>query len=120
MPFKDHEIASTSFLVSSSMAFLSKAIKNNDKLVIQEIEKACNTIGTVLGSLTTLLNLDTIVLGGGVVEANEKFMITRIKTAFQNSVLESAGKIVKINSTKLGDDAPLYGGLALADEFLPQ
>jgi glucokinase len=97
---------------------LANAISNNDKLVINEIEKACNTIGTVLGSLTTLLNIDTIVLGGGVVEANEKFMISKIKNSFNKSVIESAGKIVKIKSTKLGDDAPLYGGLALADEFL--
>ena len=82
------------------------------------MDKACKTIGTVLGSLTTLLNLDTIVLGGGVVEANEKFMLTRIQESFSKSVIESAGKIVKINATKLGDDAPLYGGMALAEEFL--
>ena len=37
-----------------------------DKLVVEEMDKACKIIGTVLGSLTTLLNLDTIVLGGGV------------------------------------------------------
>jgi len=32
-------------------------------------------------------------------------------------VLPEPGKIVKIIATKLGDDAALYGGLALADEF---
>ena len=97
---------------------LAKAINSNDKLVIEEFEKACSTIGVVLGSLTTLLNIDTIVLGGGVIEANEKFMISKIEKSFRNSVLESCGKIVKIKPTKLGDDAPLYGGLALAEEFL--
>ena len=97
---------------------LAKAIRKKDKLVIQEMEYACNVIGTVLGSLTTLLNLDTIVLGGGVIEANEKFMLTRIKKSFADSVIESAGMIVKITATKLGDDAPLYGGMALAEEFL--
>lgn len=97
---------------------LQKAIKEKDKLVIDEMEKACKTIGSVLGSLTTLLNIDTIVLGGGVVEANEKFMISKIKKEFTNSVLESAGRGVKIVATKLGDDAPLYGGVALAEEFL--
>ncbi len=97
---------------------LSNAIKNKDKVVIEEIEKACIAIGTLLGSITTLLNLDTIVIGGGVVEANEEFMLSRIKKAFNKAVIVPAGKIVKINGTKLGDDAPLYGGLALADEFL--
>jgi glucokinase len=97
---------------------LAKAISSKDKLVIEEMDKACKTIGTVLGSLTTLLNLDTIVLGGGVVEANEKFMISRIKKSFDDAVIESSGKIVKLKATKLGDDAPLYGGLALAEEFI--
>lgn len=97
---------------------LAKAINNKDKIVVDEIEKACSTIGVVLGSLTTLLNIDTIVLGGGVVEANEKFMISKIEESFRKSVLDSCGKVVKIKPTKLGDDAPLYGGLALAEEFL--
>lgn len=99
---------------------LSKAINSGDKVVTEEIVKACGTIGTVLGSITTLLNLDTIVLGGGLIEANEKFMISKIEDAFKESVIESAGKIVKIKATKLGDDAPIYGGLALADEFIKQ
>lgn len=97
---------------------LAKAISSKDKLVIEEMDKACKTIGTVLGSLTTLLNLDTIVLGGGVVEANEKFMISRIKKSFNEAVIEPSGKIVELKATKLGDDAPLYGGLALAEEFI--
>ena len=97
---------------------LSKALKNEDKVVTEEMTKACKIIGSVLGSITTLLNIDTIVLGGGVVEANENFMIPKIEKAFHNSVIESSGKIVKIKATKLGDDAPLYGGYALAQEFV--
>lgn len=99
---------------------LSKAISSGDKVVTEEIIKACKTIGTVLGSITTLLNLDTIVLGGGLIEANEKFMLSKIEDAFKSSVIESAGKIVKIKATKLGDDAPIYGGVALADEFIKE
>jgi glucokinase len=97
---------------------LAKAIKKDDKLVKEVISDACEIIGTVLGSLTTLLNLDTIVVGGGAVEANEDFMLPKIKKAFKNSVLKEVGEIVEIKGTKLGDDAPLYGGLGLADEFL--
>ena len=97
---------------------LAKAISVKDKLVIEEMDKACQIIGTVLGSITTLLNIDKIVLGGGVVEANEKYMVSKIKKAFKKSVFSSCGKIVEIKATKLGDDAPLYGGLALAEEFI--
>lgn len=97
---------------------LAKAIKKDDKLVKEVISDACEVIGTVLGSITTLLNLDTIVVGGGAVEANEEFMLPKIQKAFDKAVLKEVGKVVKIRGTKLGDDAPLYGGLGLAEEFL--
>ncbi|MBK7106143.1 MAG: ROK family protein [Ignavibacteriae bacterium] len=97
---------------------LQKAIEQKDELVIEEIEKACKIVGTVLGSITTLLNLDTIVLGGGLIEANEKFMMEKIEKAFKNSAIKDAAKIVNLKATTLGDDAPLYGGYALVEEFI--
>jgi len=97
---------------------LAKAIAKDDKLVKEVISDGCKVIGTLLGSITTLLNLDTIVVGGGAVEANEDFMLPKIKKAFDNAAIKETGKIVKIKGTKLGDDAALYGGLGLAEEFL--
>ncbi len=96
---------------------LMQALIKKDKLVTAHITKASKTIGTVLGSVVTLLNIDTIVLGGGVIEAMGKFMLPIIKDTFAKSVLPEPGKIVKITATKLGDDAALYGGLALMEEF---
>ncbi len=97
---------------------LADAIAKKDPVVVKQITKASKTIGTVLGSITTLLNIDTIVLGGGVIEAMHEFMIPIITKTFNESVLEAPGKCVKIFETKLGDDAALYGGIALAEEFL--
>ncbi len=97
---------------------LAYAVAQNDNLAVKYVSKACETIGTVLGSLTTFLNFDTIVLGGGVIEAMHKFMLPRIKEAFKNSVLPECGRNVKMSVTKLGDDAALFGGVALAEEFL--
>ena len=97
---------------------IASAVKKEDQLAVKCVGKAAVTIGTVLGSLTTLLNINTIVLGGGVMEAMHKFMMPKIKKAFNESVLPDAGKIVNIFETKLGDDAALYGGIALAEEFL--
>jgi len=97
---------------------LAKSIYCNDELVINEMGKACSVIGRVLGSITTLLNLDTIVLGGGVVEAAGDFMLDRITNSFKEAVLPGPGEAVKIVVTNLGDDAPLYGGVALAEEFI--
>jgi len=97
---------------------LSKAVASGDKLVIKHVTRSCKIIGGLLGSLTTLLNVDTIVLGGGVIEAMGDFMLPEIKKAFDKAVLPEIGKSVKIVNTTLGDDAPIYGGLALAEEFL--
>ena len=109
-------------IVSSKKKIKSKslalAVSKKDEVVVRHLTDACKTIGTVLGSLTTLLNVDTIVLGGGVIEAIEDFMVPKIKESFSKAVLPEPGKEVKIVATKLGDDAPLYGGIALAEEFI--
>jgi len=97
---------------------LAQAIKANDKLVIKHITNACSTMGMVIANLTNLMNFDMIVLGGGLIEALDHFMIPRIKESFKDYVLKDASKGTKIIASKLGDDAALYGGIALAEEFL--
>ncbi len=108
--------ASNKKLIKSKL--LQGALKNEDPIVVKHVKNACETIGTVLGSVTTLLNIDTIVLGGGVIEAMGGYMLPKIKDSFRKSVLKGLDKNVTIFASKLGDDAPLYGGIALAEEFL--
>ncbi|MCX6151900.1 MAG: ROK family protein [Ignavibacteriales bacterium] len=96
---------------------LALAIKKLDPIAVKNVTKACVIIGQNLASITNLLNLDMIVLGGGVIEALGKFMLPKIKASFKDYVLKDAGREVQIIATALGDDAALYGGLALADEM---
>ena len=67
---------------------LLKAVNQKDKVVMNRISEACTIIGRVLGSITTLLNIDTIVLGGGVIEALDEFMMPKIETAFKRNCIE--------------------------------
>ncbi len=97
---------------------LANAVKKGDKVTIKHLTKACQTIGKVLADITNLLNLDLIVLGGGVIEALDKFMLPIIKESFKQNALPSSSKGLKLLPSKLGDDAALYGGLPLAEEFL--
>ncbi len=97
---------------------LANAVKKNDKLIVKHISEACSTVGTVLASINNLLNFDTIVLGGGLIEALNHFMMPKIKESFNETVLKDSARGLKIISTKLGDDAALFGGIALAEEFL--
>ena len=119
---KNGEVSILTKLVPKGKRIKSKslqtAVKKRDKVVSKHINNSCKVIGSVLGSLTTLLNVDTIILGGGVVEALGDYMLPKIEKSFFSTVLAEPGKAVKLKITKLGDDAPLFGGLALADEFL--
>jgi glucokinase len=64
------------------------------------------------------MNFDTIVLGGGMIDAIDDFMVPIIKKSFDSHVLKVSSKSLKILVTHLGDDAALYGGISLAEEFL--
>lgn len=97
---------------------LAGAVKEGDKLAVKHLTRACKIIGRVLADITNLLNLDLIILGGGVIEALDKFMIPIIKESFKENALPSSSKGLKLLPTKLGDDAALYGGIPLAEEFL--
>jgi glucokinase len=109
-------------LIKSNQRIKSGALKNaidrKDKVVTKRITEACEVIGDVLGSVCNLMNFDMIVLGGGVIEALGDFMMPIIKQEFHDHVFDAAAKDVKIVPSKLADDAAIYGGLALAEEFL--
>ena len=97
---------------------LSIAVKEKDKLTVKHIGRACDIIGGVLANINNLLDLDLIVLGGGLMEALDFYMLPKIKSAFKKNIMKESGKKIQIKSTKLADDAALYGGIALAEEFL--
>lgn len=97
---------------------LAAAVKSNDNLVIKHIANASDTIGLVLANSANLMNFDMIVLGGGLIEALDYFMLPKIIKSFKKYALKDASKNIKIIANDLGDDVALYGGIALAEEFL--
>lgn len=97
---------------------LAAAVKANDKVVVKRISDACDVIGTTLASLTNLLNVDEVVIGGGLIEALGQFMTPKIRASFKANLLAETAKAAKLVQSKLGDDAALYGGIVLTEEFL--
>jgi glucokinase len=97
---------------------LAKAVANDDKVVIKRISDGCDVIGGVLASLSNFMNFDLIVLGGGLIEALDSFILPKIEIAFYDHVLNSSTEGLKIVPSILGDDAAIWGGIALAEEFL--
>jgi glucokinase len=97
---------------------LAEAVKSGDKVVIKYLTSECKTIGKVLADLTNFMNFDLIVLGGGLIEALHSFMLPLIKDEMDKHLLKDASKFIKVKASMLGDDAALYGGIPLAEEFL--
>lgn len=97
---------------------LANAVKLNDRITIKHVTQACKVIGTELANITNLLNVDLIVLGGGLVEALDKFVLPIIKKSYKLNALKDSAKGTAIKATKLGEDAALLGGIVLAEEFL--
>ena len=95
---------------------LTDALIKNDELTKKHLIKSAELIGLVLSNIVNLLNLDTIFLSGGVVNSLKDFMVPEIKKVFEANVIPESGKVVKIKASKLGDRAPLLGGIALAEE----
>lgn len=97
---------------------IAEAINSGDKLVMEHLTDSSKVIGNMLGNLQTFLNFDTIVLGGGVVEAAGDFVLPIIQKSFKKSYFDVTGENTKIVSTKIGDDAPLFGGWEVINEGL--
>jgi len=53
-----------------------------------------------------------------MIEALASFMLPKIEIAFYNHVLNTSAEGLKILPSKLGDDAAIWGGIALVEEFL--
>ncbi|GAB4291038.1 MAG: glucokinase [Ignavibacteriaceae bacterium] len=96
---------------------LATAVKQNDEVTIRRISEACDKLGILLGGITNLLNLDLIVLGGGLIEALDYFMLPLIKDSMKRSTMKDPFKTVSLKASRLGDDAAIYGGIALVREF---
>ncbi len=97
---------------------LLEALEAGDPLTVKYVNQACEAVGKTIAGINNLLNLDLIVLGGGVIEAMHQHMMPQIKKAFNEHSLKDSKKPTKVLVSRLLDDAAIYGGLALAREFL--
>ncbi len=97
---------------------LAEAIRRKDKIVTEHLKNACEVIGMVAANVNNLLNVDTIVLGGGLMEALGEAILPMVKESFYKSVFADSAKGIRLIKSKLADDAALYGGIVLAEEFL--
>jgi len=87
---------------------------NKDDEITKAVNDGASRIGSSIANVVTLLSLDTIVLGGGIVEALGKPFIHQIRLQFESDVFPSLCKSCLFKQTKLGPDAGLLGVVDLA------
>lgn len=91
---------------------LAEAVREGDKAIEQIIRRASGFLGAAVGDLTNLLLPDTVVLGGGLVEAMTELITKAVEQAAFDRMMPSFTKSVKIVAAKLGDDAAIRGAAA--------
>lgn len=98
-------------------ADVARAANAGDALAQSVLDDAARALGFGIGTAITLLNPMRVVLGGGVTKAGERWWAMVRQAARANTLPQMRVDIVP---AALGDDAPLWGAVALAEELLGQ
>ncbi|MEH2231486.1 MAG: ROK family protein [Nostoc sp.] len=95
---------------------VSEAAAAGDDLAKEVLYKAGWALGVGIGNVANLMNPQRFVLGGGVTKAGEDFWRVVRQVARETALPEVDFEIVP---AVLGDDAPLWGGVAIASMTIP-
>jgi glucokinase len=99
-------------LQNISGLLVSQAAALGDPLAEKLLQRAAWAIGTAIGNAANLMNPQTFLLGGGVTKSGEGFWES-IRQAARRTALPEVN--IQILPAALGDDAPLWGAVALAE-----
>lgn len=87
--------------------------KNGDDFSLMMLERTGKYIGTGVASVINLLNLERIVLGGGVMDAGDLILKPIIQEA-KGRAFQPCFEVTEIVAATLGADAPAVGAALLA------
>jgi glucokinase len=93
---------------------LRKAIRKGDDFVGKIIEEAAEYTGIAVANLINVFNPQTVVLGGGVIDALGDEMMAIIVETAEDYIMSGTSKGIEIVASKKGDDAGIIGAAVLA------
>ncbi len=97
---------------------IAQAYRAGDPLVVEVIEESARLLGTHLAGIHSLLSLERIVLGGGLVEALGTPYVHIVAEELRRSAFPDKIKGVEVVASRLEDDAGILGAAMLARERL--
>lgn len=96
------------------------AIEGGDVAVEKIVRRAATFVGVAVASLVNLLAPDTVVLGGGLVEALPELYLEVVRETARNRVLTSMADCFRVVVSQLGDDATALGAAAWAKHLIEE
>ena len=93
---------------------LRKAIRKGDSFVEKVIEEAAEYTGIAVANFINIFNPETVVLGGGVIDALSDEMMAIIVETAEDYAMSGTSKGIQIVASKTGDDAGIIGAAVLA------
>ena len=97
---------------------LARSIKAGDTLVEDVVRHAARRIGFVIGNLINVASPDTVVLGGGMVEAMPKLFLDETRKSARDVAMEALFEYVRFVTAALGDDATMMGAARMISDQL--
>jgi len=95
---------------------IRKAAEAGDSLAGRIWREAEESLGTLCSNLTSLLNPDRLVIGGGVLAGNPG-LLRVIRDTVRSRAITISARHVEVVKSELGDDAVAMGAAALVDLY---
>jgi glucokinase len=95
---------------------LRKAVDSKDDLAIEVVDRAVYYLAAGAGSLINIFNPEMFILGGGVLEALGDYIMPVFKNYIKRFAWRETLEAASIVQSALGDDAVVYGALAMIME----
>jgi glucokinase len=90
-----------------------QAAMERDQLAIVVLKETAKILGAAVASVINLLNIEVVVMGGGVMAAGD-LILRYIRREVQKDAIAPAQQCCKIVMAKLGQDAGIIGAALLA------
>ncbi|MDD5431826.1 MAG: ROK family protein [Candidatus Omnitrophica bacterium] len=109
------EFARKVFKRNITLEEVSLLAKKQNKLAIDVWKRVGFCLGLALTGVTNILNLDAVVIGGGVSKAG-KILFDEVRKTIRSRGMHVQAKHVKVLKAKLGNEAGFIGAAILARE----
>jgi glucokinase len=108
-------LAKKAFKRNISLEELSSLAKKKDRRAINLWLELGERLGVALAGIVNLLNLDAVVIGGGVANAGN-ILFDKVKQTLRNRAMNVQAKRIKVFKAKLANDAGLIGASLMVKE----